>query len=190
VNAASKVVLTGGPHAGKTTLLRELGARGHRIVPEAAIEVIGELVREHGDAEARRWRLEHAEEFQARIAERQLALEREHAPEPGEICFYDRGVLDGLAYCRLHRREPPRELVEAIARAHYDLVVVCELVVPFRVRTDTGRTSDEDRARVVEGLVRTVYEQHAFEVVSLPLLKPVALRADRLLAEIAARVAS
>jgi predicted ATPase len=182
-----KVVLTGGPHAGKTTLLRELELRGHRVVPEAAIEVIGGLVRELGNVEARRWRLEHTDQFQARIAERQLALEAESSLPSGGICFYDRGLLDGLAYCRLHRREPPPALLEAIRGARYDLVVVCELVLPFSSREDTGRTSDLERAYAIEQLMHDVYTERGMAVVRLPLVTPAAIRASRLLDEIAAR---
>jgi predicted ATPase len=182
-----KVVLTGGPHAGKTTLLRELAARGQRVVPEAAIEVIAELVRTLGSDAARAWRSEHSDEFQARIAERQVAIEREFEPRNGELCFFDRGVLDGLAYCRLHGRQPPPTLEAAVRGARYDLAVLCELVLPFTSRTETGRTSDERRAREIELLVRDVYREHGFEVLALPLISPASARAERLLAEIAAR---
>jgi predicted ATPase len=37
------VVLTGGPHSGKTTLIEELRRRGQRVVPEAALALIEEL---------------------------------------------------------------------------------------------------------------------------------------------------
>lgn len=180
-----KVVLTGGPHAGKTTLLRELARRGERVLPEAAIEVIAELVRELGTEAARRWRADHAEEFQARIAAHQLALERAHAPAPNETCFFDRGLLDGVAYCRLHQRAPPPALAQALEHARYDIVILCELVLPFASRTETGRTSDELRARQIESLVRDVYREHGFNVQALPLVSPASARADLLLAEVA-----
>ena len=50
-----RVVLTGGPHAGKTTLLNALGARGIRTVPEAAIEEIRALAATLGADNVQTW---------------------------------------------------------------------------------------------------------------------------------------
>ena len=68
---------TGAPHAGKTTLLSALRDRGFHVLPEAALGVIESLVHEHGADDARRWRAEHAAEFQSRVTLRQIALEEE-----------------------------------------------------------------------------------------------------------------
>ena len=45
---ADLVIVTGGSFSGKTSLIRELAARGHEVLPESAFEVISELNRTHG----------------------------------------------------------------------------------------------------------------------------------------------
>ncbi len=180
-------MLTGGPHSGKTTLLDELRRRGFAVVEEAAIGVIAALVAELGRDAARVWRLSHVIEFQERIAARQIELERGAERSPTELCFCDRGLPDGLVYFRLAGIEPSAFVQQAVKAAHYDLVVLNEIMLPFMPRIETGRTSDLQRARDIEALLVESYTNQGFELLRLPPLKPVEARADALLALVAER---
>jgi predicted ATPase len=167
--AASRVVLTGGPHAGKTTLLRSLEKKGHHVLPEAALAEIEQLVRDLGTEAARAWRQTNMAEFQLRVSERQARIEAgvtERHPGP---CFFDRGVIDGLAYCQHRGVVPPAGLVEASKQARYDLVIVCELVLPFESRAASGRISDEQAARALQDLLERTYQAHGVRTVRLPV---------------------
>jgi predicted ATPase len=150
-----KIVLTGGPHSGKSTLLAALSARGARVLAESAIGVINDLVASIGIEAAREWRAAHVADFQLTIARRQHQAEL--AVGGDGVVWLDRGIIDTIAYCRLYQIEAPEELRQLAARSHYDLAIVCELVTPFHSRQETGRTSDEERARAVEGLVERTY---------------------------------
>lgn len=180
-----RIVLTGGPHAGKTSLAREFERRGHRVVREAAIECIARLVAELGPDGARAWRQANVDEFQDRIARLQLELERAADVAPDELCFLDRGLLDGLAYCQIAGQTPPRALIESLPCVHYDRVFVCELVLPFSSRRESGRLSSLERARLIEQTVFDVYASHGFRTERLPCISPVAARADLLLERLA-----
>lgn len=180
-----RIVLTGGPHAGKTSLAREFERRGSRVVKEAAIECIAALVREMGPEGARAWRAANVDEFQDRIARMQIALEEAVEAAPGEMCFLDRGLLDGLAYCKVAGQAPPPALFESLSAARYDVVVVCELVLPFSSRRETGRVSSLERALVIEQTVFDVYSENGYRTVRLPCISPVAARADLLLTRLA-----
>lgn len=165
------IVLTGGPHAGKTTLVNALASRGVPVVPEAALGVIEELNTELGSHDAQRaWRLSHAAEFQVRVAQRQRVAECAERAAAHPVVILDRGILDGLAYCRFLGREPPTELVELCAAATYSLVALCELVTPFDNRIGSGRFSSEAQARELEGLLEAEYARHGVPVVRLPVL--------------------
>ncbi|MCC6405673.1 MAG: ATP-binding protein [Planctomycetes bacterium] len=181
-----RIVLTGGPHAGKTTLIDALERRGERVVPEAAIAVIADLRRELGDDAATAWRRAHAAEFQERIAVKQLALEDALRLEPGERAFFDRGLFDGLAYCRLANVPAPRTVDAERARRRYDLVVLCELVLPFTDRAGTGRTSDLARAQAIETALAAVWTERGYPLLRLPSSLTVAEREALLLERIAA----
>jgi predicted ATPase len=182
-----KIVLTGGPHSGKTALLEEFARRGFTTVPEAAIGIIAGLVAELGTDGARAWRLAHVAEFQERIARAQLELEARAQQDIGAACFCDRGVLDGLAYSRLVGAPVLAALEQAVSSAHYDVAVLCEICLPFKPRVETGRTSDLERARQIEAQLGATYIEHGYELVRLPAVSPVAARADLLLAELGRR---
>lgn len=180
-----KIVLTGGPHSGKTTLLAELGARGYPTVPEAAIGIIDELVAELGTEGAREWRRGHVPEFQERIAHRQLELEHLGRGAGNATCFCDRGLVDGLAYLRLAGVEPPGFLLEAVQRSRYDAVVLCDICLPFKTREQTGRTSSLERAREIEARLVACYVELGYAPLRLPAIAPVQARADLLLERLA-----
>jgi predicted ATPase len=92
-----RIVLTGGPGAGKTVISRRIVAESpdrYVLVPEAATQVY--------DALQTRWdRLDDAgrRDVQRRIYRLQVQQEdrisREH---PGKILLLDRGTIDGAAY--------------------------------------------------------------------------------------------
>lgn len=181
-----KVVLTGGPHSGKTTLLEELARRRARVVPEAAIDVIGRLAAELGREAAREWRHTHVTQFQELIARRQLELEGAQLPTSGEPCFCDRGLVDGLVYFQLSGVEPSPFVRRAAGAARYDVVVLCELMLPFVERPESGRSSGLERALEIEARLERTYAGLGYPLLRLPALSPVATRADLLLERVRA----
>src|SRR5262245_47386788 len=102
-----KVVITGGAHAGKTTLIDSLKARGYAVVTEAAIQLIREMEQRMGAAEQRLWHEKNHAEFQERCVEKMLLSEAEADKSDHSVIFYDRGVIDALGYCALSRVAPP-----------------------------------------------------------------------------------
>ena len=92
-----RIVLTGGPGAGKTTLTRRLAESGPDrfvLVPEAATQVYEQL--------QTRWDrldLPGRRDVQRRIYHLQIEQERRLLAEhPGKILILDRGTIDGAAY--------------------------------------------------------------------------------------------
>ncbi len=164
-----RVVVTGAPHAGKTTLLAALRDRGFSIVPEAALDVIGSLVRVHGAATARQWRTEHTADFQLLVTSRQIKLEREAELGSSGYVICDRGWPDGLAYAELDglRTEPIIE--HGAALAPYAAVFVLEIVEPFDGRAASGRVSDEARARETHRALLRAYTLLGYSPVVVPL---------------------
>lgn len=129
---AGKIVLTGGPCAGKTTALsrieEELTERGYRviIVSESATELIKAGIRPFGDNAF------HYLNFQRLILEYQLDKEKMYeraasmTPEEEKVVLvYDRGVMDNKAYVpkEFHTLVEERELSELELLDNYDMVL-------------------------------------------------------------------
>jgi predicted ATPase len=93
----SRIVITGGPGARKTTLLLALQARGYTIVGDSARTVIQD----------RKRRGLSPRPSPSAFAQEALRLDIEnfvhHAASPGPV-FFERGVLDAL--CALDRVTP------------------------------------------------------------------------------------
>ena len=166
--APFKLVLTGGPCAGKTTLARVLAARGGVLVAEAAIEVITDLCREMGTAAQAEWRARHPVEFQRRIAERQREAERAAlARDPGWIVC-DRGLPDGLAYLRRAGVEAPPDLASWLHQARYDLVLVLDTLSAFEPRPETGRIDDVADSHALRDALTRAYRELGHAPVFIP----------------------
>ena len=164
-----KIVLTGGPYSGKSTLAAKLCESGPNVAlaPEAAIRVIEELNRELGPREARAWRADQPDRFQLRIAELQLQLEGRAGRSGADLIICDRGLLDGVAYCRHWGVDPPEGLLEALARTSYDRVFLLDTLTQVEPRTETGRIDDHESIRIRDR-IREVYTEYGHAPVFVP----------------------
>ena len=103
-----RYILTGGPGAGKTSIINFLAQKGYLIVPEAATQIIEEDLNK---AIEKPWR---AEDYHLRIygliLRRQIEVQQSAAP----IAFFDRGHLDSLSYILLQRRTVYQGILDCI----------------------------------------------------------------------------
>jgi predicted ATPase len=150
-----RVVVTGGPCAGKTEIWRLLGERFPEAVrvQEAASELI--LAGETPDRLGQ-------DEFQRRVYQRQISLEKD-AQKRGFFLICDRGVVDGLAYCPGILQRLGVSLDAAMAR--YALVLQLAVIPDpelYRTlcRNNPARHEDHPRALELEKALRRIYSQH------------------------------
>ena len=163
-----RVVVTGGPGSGKTTLVEALGRRGYATVPEAALQVIEALNAKHGVDGQKAWRRDHRAAFQRAVLERQIELEAA-APE-GATVFFDRGRLDGVAYCRFHGVAMEPDYLRLSSGGRYDRVLVLATLRAFEERSDTGRTSDRRESLALGEALAAVYREAGYPVLHVPEL--------------------
>lgn len=176
-------VITGGPYSGKTSVIEALAQRGYAVVPEAAIQIIGELNDELGVEEQREWRQKNLMAFQHRIAERQAALEAEARVFGSGDSFCDRGLLDGGAYLAFHQQSPDAALRALFANASYGKIFLLDTLREFRTRTTTGRQSTRDDSVRIRNLLREAYETAGYTCIDIPEM-PVSDRVDVILVHV------
>jgi predicted ATPase len=153
---ARRVVVTGGPYSGKTTLVGALAGRGFATVPEAAIDVIGTLNATMGVEGQRTWRRDHLLEFQQMIFELQVEREEAIGPDAGTV-FLDRGIADGIAYCENAGIEPPGRFRERAIASGYAHALVLETLEGFETRDSTGRMSRREDSLRIGRLIADAY---------------------------------
>src|SRR5689334_7045551 len=149
-----RIVLTGGPGAGKTVISRQLAAaRPDRfaLVPEAATQVY--------DALQTRWDrldLEGRRDVQRRIYRLQVGQEeRLAAAHPDKVLLLDRGTIDGAAYWPEGPDDYWRDLGSSLPAelARYDAVIWMESSAALGLYD--GDTSNPCRFEDAEGAVRS-----------------------------------
>ncbi len=150
----ARIVLTGGPCSGKTTVARRLRELGFVVVPEAAETIIRSGKRPEG-----------ALEFQWEIFKLQLKLEEEHDGR-NHILFLDRGIPDGIAYTRFWGYDPPGEFIKT-ARNRYDRVLFFERL-PFRDEGFRVERSEEEANRA-HRLIMEAYRELGYHLDIIPV---------------------
>lgn len=162
-----KLVLTGGPYSGKSTLLKTFQDEGYYFVHEAAIDMIEDLNAQLGVEESIRWRLENWSEFQGLILQEQ---KRREAQIPAGLgwAIIDRGQPDCVAFCKLLNKDISKAAQEAFEQVTYDLVIILDIIRPFNPRRETGRIESEADAIRVTDLLEDTYRQTASRTIRLP----------------------
>lgn len=154
-----RVVITGGPCAGKTELWRFMGEAFPKGVPvsEAATDLILS-----GRSEDRLG----LENFQRAVFARQMELEEEALKE-GPLLLCDRGLLDGEAYLPgllSLLGISPEEAARRYAMVLQLAVIQDALVYAAHCSTNPARHEGHARALVLERRLRGIYEKHPFYV--------------------------
>jgi len=172
VDASRLVVISGGPGAGKTTILLELERRRFRCAAEVARQIIQEQARDGGDALP--WG--DRERYCRLMLERSIASYLEHAALKGTT-FFDRGIPDTLCYARLIGSPLENEILAACDVYRYMGRVF--LAPPWQeiYAMDTERKQTYDEAVKTHRVMIDSYEDCGYEVVEIPRVSP-AQRAD------------
>lgn len=174
------VAITGGPGAGKTTLIAELAARGLAIAPEAGRAIILDQRAIDGPALPDRDPALFAELMLAHdMASHRRAVTR------GGTTVLDRGVVDTLGYLTLVGIDIPAHMHAACRRFRYDHVFIAP---PWReiYATDYERRQDFAEAVATFESVGAAWRAHGYDPIPLPKASTTK-RADFVLEAIAHR---
>ncbi len=159
------VVITGGPGAGKTTVLLELERLGFRIAHEVARQIIKEQVDSGGTALP--WA--DRQNYTRLMLERSIASYL--ANSGNGVVFADRGIPDTLCYAKLiglEDQEDQRAIREACERYRFAKRVFFAPPWEEIYTTDGERKQDFAEAVRTAHLLVETYEECGYEVLELP----------------------
>jgi predicted ATPase len=180
INNQNLYVITGGPGAGKTSLLRELARRGLICVPEVARQIIQEQVASQGDAVP--WG--NTARYVEIMLSRSIAEFTRHsgARQP---TFFDRGIPDVLCYARLIDLQPD-EIQRACNGYRYNRLVFMAPPWEEIYTMDAERKQTFAEAIETHRVMEQSYRDCAYEVVELPRVSA-ERRAEFVLRQISAK---
>lgn len=160
-----RIVLTGGPGAGKTVVAQRIAAlhpQRFAVVPEAATQIYTQL--------QTRWDrldLDGRRDVQRRIyhlqREQEERLSREH---PDRILLLDRGTIDGAAYWPHGPEDYWRDLGtdHAVEIARYDAVVLLQSSAALGLydadASNACRFEDAEAAIASDNLLELLWKTH------------------------------
>ena len=148
---STKIVLTGGPSSGKSSLVREREKRGHNVIHEMARDVLEE--RREFPLTPSEW-----ETRQKLIYGKQLAEEE----KASGLVFLDRSILDGVAYSNHLLGYVPFE----VADTNYDLV--CNLERLPLVNDGLRIESTDQEAQTIHDKILETYSDFNYVLLSIP----------------------
>ncbi|MBA8900818.1 AAA family ATPase [Phyllobacterium sp. P30BS-XVII] len=172
------VILTGGPGAGKTTLIRDLKERGYATAPEAGRAIIQNYQAINGPALP--W------QNKALFAELMLSWELRSYGEAAEqegIVFFDRGVPDVLGYFDLIGLPVPEHARQAAKLFRYNPSVFILPPWPEIFEQDAERRQTLEEAELTYRALVNAYAQSGYDLVEVPRCSVVE-RADFILARL------
>lgn len=157
-----RIVLTGGPGVGKSTVIRLLSSRGYSIVPEAAAIIIER--EKKIDSDCLPWK--NVSKFQEAVSNLQLSLEEKI--QEG-ITFLDRGLIDGHAYSKIDNVEAPK-IIYSHSRERYNTVFLLDPLPIYK--KDEIRWDNEERAKIVHKTITESYKTFGYNPIVVPVLSP------------------
>ncbi|MET8551701.1 AAA family ATPase [Micromonospora zamorensis] len=157
------IVITGGPGAGKTTLIDSLRRAGHACVDEAGRQIIQDQLSIASQAL-------HTGDSRL-FAEIMLSWEirsyRQASQHPGPV-FFDRGIPDLVGYYLLLDQPVPAHVTAAARLFRYHQRVFIAPPWPRIYTTDSERHQDFAEAVRTHDAMVAAYTQHGYELNTLP----------------------
>jgi predicted ATPase len=155
------IALTGGPGAGKTAVLTELGSRGYPCAPDSARAIIRERVSK--GLEPRPPPREFAEQILSRDAKQYQRV----ADAVGPV-FFDRGVVDALGMVNQLGPLSAAELQARLASYPYFRTAFCFPPWEEIYTTDAERDHTFAHAVAVHREVAAWYPRCGYDLVDVP----------------------
>lgn len=162
-----RIILTGGPSCGKTTVLEYLEKKGYTCIPETAREVLIELYSfpKKGYGELKEQMLLNHLSLQKRILEKQL--EKESKLKRG-INFLDRSAIDGIAYCKIHLGHLPAYFKKENFRERYNAVFLLDR---FPLINDGLRRENDEEAEIIHQEIKKAYKNLGYNSIQVPIFQ-------------------
>lgn len=159
----NRIVITGGPGFGKSSIIRELENRRYSVFHEVSREVLDHQVKTGGDVLP--WKDHQA--FNEVVFKGRL--ESFHAAANSQVLyFYDRGLPDSLAYLLADDKQIPEHFRAEAKHCNYYHRVF--FTPPWKeiYQVDNERWEEFTHAEKIHASILRFYEELGYELVEIP----------------------
>jgi predicted ATPase len=157
-----KMIITGGPGSGKTSLIEALQALGYSCSPEASRQLIVEEVAKKSDCLP--WI--NLNRFADLALDRMIDLYRDSSHS--ELTFFDRGIPDIIAYLTCAGQPVAAKYAAALHSCHYDTKVF--ILPPWKeiYVNDEERWQTFEESVALHNAIKNTYEKLNFNLLEVP----------------------
>lgn len=158
-----RIVITGGPGSGKTSLIQHFELLGHQCIPEISREITLQAQKEGID----QLFLEKPLLFSERLLEGRVKQFHQANGLENKILFYDRGIPDVTAYLNYLDTSYPLYFDETCNTHRYDAIF---LLPPWEAiyERDNERYESYEEAELIFKFLHKAYENYGYEVDHVP----------------------
>lgn len=156
-------VISGGPGAGKTTLIEALEKRGFKVVHEVARQILQEQIKSGGDATHWKNQVKYRDLMLSRSIETFMQITEQTQP-----VFFDRGIPELWGYSRFIKADMPDSLYDAIQLFRYNQKVF--ITPPWQeiYQHDAERKLSWQEAVDTYHRVINSYEESGYRIIEIP----------------------
>lgn len=179
-----KILFSGFPHGGKSTLLQKFEDNGKFLLfEEVETKYILEMKEKLGVKKTQEFIKNEYFKFKSEVASRQSILDNKIKKidlDNQKIIICDRSAIDWIAYCirRMNQEnsvldkvpELLYELSDSKDAIRYDLVFFFEPVGKFDIRGDKGRVMKEEDSIEIGKNILKEFSKRNYEVIRVPEL--------------------
>ena len=165
---ALKIVLTGGPGTGKTTIMEQLDVLGHDCQHEISRQIILEGQKNGGEQLFLEDPLAFSQAlFQGR-KNQYLNAQNPDNKNPRSAVFFDRGLPDIVAYMDYLNQPSPERFLRDLETHRYDYVFI---LPPWQAihTQDNERYESFDQGQKIHQHIVNRYEQLGYQPITVPI---------------------
>ena len=165
-----KIVITGGPATGKTSVIQGLENAGFACFHEI-IRDLTAVAKETGDLRSLKTNPINSVTDPLEFNRNLLKGRTEHFLSAknieGNLVFFDRGIPDVLAYMKYYDQIRIPEFIEAAETYRYDTVFLLPMWEKI-FATDEGRFENYDEALKIQDCLQKTYTKFGYNLIELP----------------------
>ncbi|MGB0428797.1 MAG: AAA family ATPase, partial [Flavobacteriales bacterium] len=174
---AHRIVLSGGPGTGKTSIVNHLLSKDYVCFSEAFRHLLDEENELNSGINFTNTPLE----FSARIYAQRL--KQFQAGAEHQLSFYDRSLVDVLAYLDFIKLESPQNWIDQTKACQYHQTVFHFPFWEEIYQQDEHRIESLEQAKALDEIIQNAYLDRSYKLISVPF-SSVESRADFILNEL------